>query len=61
MPISDTYKKLLRESFKEMEASEKYSFLLWALDTAMREFYKESVATKTMHGSAGTMGEKGDP
>jgi hypothetical protein len=48
MPISDTYKRLIKEAFKDMEASEKYTFLLWALDMTMREFYKDSNETKTM-------------
>jgi hypothetical protein len=47
MPISDTYKKLVREAFKDMEPSEQQEFISWAMDLFLRRKIKDSDETKT--------------
>ena len=58
MPISDTYKKLVREAFKDMSPSEQQDFLTWALEiflrrniNAFKTTLKESSETKTISAS----------
>jgi len=48
MPISDTYKKLVREAFKDMSPSEQQEFISWAMELFLRRKIKESSETKTM-------------
>jgi hypothetical protein len=51
MPISDTYKKLVREAFKDMSPSEQQDFISWAMDLFLRRKIKESNETKTIEGA----------
>jgi len=48
MPISDTYKKLVRETFKDMSPSEQQDFISWAMELFLRQKIKESNETKTI-------------
>jgi len=48
MPISDTYKKLVREAFKDMSPSEQQDFISWAMELFLRRKIKESSETKTI-------------
>lgn len=45
MPIIDTYKKLVREAFKDMTPSEQQDFLTWALDSFLRRNINQLKAT----------------
>jgi transcription initiation factor TFIIIB Brf1 subunit/transcription initiation factor TFIIB len=49
MPISDTYKKLVREAFKDMSPSEQQDFISWAMELFLRRKIKESNETKTIN------------
>jgi len=48
MPISDTYRKLVREAFKDMSPSEQQDFISWAMELFLKRKIKESNETKTM-------------
>lgn len=48
MPVSDTYKRLVREAFKDMDPSEQQDFMSWALEIFLRRKLKESNETKTI-------------
>jgi hypothetical protein len=48
MPISDTYKKLVREAFKDMSPSEQQDFISWAMELFLRRKIKDSNETKTI-------------
>jgi hypothetical protein len=48
MPISDTYKRLVKEAFKDMSPSEQQDFLQWALEIFLKQKIKDSSETKTM-------------
>jgi hypothetical protein len=48
MAISDTYKRLVREAFKDMTTSEQQDFLSWGLQIFLTKKLKDSSETKTM-------------
>jgi len=50
MPISDTYRKLVREAFKDMSPSEQQDFISWAMELFLKRKIKESNETKTILG-----------
>jgi len=48
MPISDTYKRLVKEAFKDMSPSEQQDFISWAMELFLRRKINDSSETKTM-------------
>lgn len=58
MPISDTYKRLVKEAFKDMSPSEQQDFISWAMELFLRRKINESSETKTID-DQGTQHEKG--
>jgi len=48
MPASETYKKLVREAFKDMLPREQQDFISWAMELFLKSKVKESTETKTI-------------
>lgn len=46
MPISDTYKRLVKEAFKDMTLEEEKDFLVWALELYLKTTQKVLNETK---------------
>jgi len=61
MPISDTYKKLVREAFKDMSPSEQQDFISWAMELFLRRKIKESNETKTIDYTVMLRKPEGEP
>jgi hypothetical protein len=61
MPISDTYKRLVKEAFKDMSPSEQQDFISWAMELFLRRKIKESNETKTIQRMPGDMGIERNP